>query len=182
MRGQGLGAGLWIWRFTAVETIAQPFTVAPGGPYVWQVDDELLDSHRYSPLHAALKKFEKVCDFRDFGLDGSVTCPYSLSMIDTRTTEETMKTTTYRNIPASTETRTESEIALQKLLDECRDYFRGPTNEDALATLRNEIEQFVDLNWSERKMAVELQAPIHQVREYLMVRACEPAAEQEEIA
>ena len=63
-------------------------------------------------------------------------------MIDTRTTEETMKTTTYRNIPASTETRTESE----------------------------------------RKMAVELQAPIHQVREYLMVRACEPAAEQEEIA
>ena len=74
------------------------------------------------------------------------------------------------------ETRTESEIALQKLLDECRDYYRGPTNEDALAILRGEIEQFVALRWSERKIAVELQAPVHQIREYLKARACEPAA------
>ena len=33
--------------------------------------------------------------------------------------------------------------------------------------LRGEIEQFVALGWSERKIAVELQAPVHQIREYL---------------
>lgn len=37
--------------------------------------------------------------------------------------------------------------------------------------LPNEIEQFIALDWSERTMAVELKAPVHQIRAYLM--ACE---------
>lgn len=45
----------------------------------------------------------------------------------------------------TTDSRTESEIALRELLDECRDYCRGRPTKDALAVLRNEIEQFVDL-------------------------------------
>lgn len=48
---------------------------------------------------------------------------------------------------------------------------------DTRTILRGEIEQFVALDWSERKMAVELRAPVHQVRTYLMARACEPAAD-----
>ena len=82
----------------------------------------------------------------------------------------------YGGVRQGSDTRTESEIALQKLLDECRDYYRGPTNEDALAMLRGEIEQFDALGWSERKIAVELRAPVQQVREYLKARATEPAA------